>query len=44
VDLSYLPTPDLVAPAFLRLLHESQHFGRYEAQHMANIATPEISR
>jgi NAD(P)-dependent dehydrogenase (short-subunit alcohol dehydrogenase family) len=32
VNLSHLPTPDLVAPAFARLLHETAAFGRFEAQ------------
>jgi NAD(P)-dependent dehydrogenase (short-subunit alcohol dehydrogenase family) len=31
VDLSHLPTPDKVAPAFLRLLDEPAAFGRFEA-------------
>jgi NAD(P)-dependent dehydrogenase (short-subunit alcohol dehydrogenase family) len=34
VDLSHLPTPDRVAPAFVRLLDEPAAFGRFEAQHM----------
>jgi NAD(P)-dependent dehydrogenase (short-subunit alcohol dehydrogenase family) len=34
VDLSHLPTPDQVAPAFVRLLDESAPFGRFEAQQM----------
>jgi NAD(P)-dependent dehydrogenase (short-subunit alcohol dehydrogenase family) len=32
VDLSHLPTPDVVAPAFVRLLDETAPFGRFEAQ------------
>ena len=31
VDLSHLPTPDHVAPAFVRLLDEPAAFGRFEA-------------
>jgi NAD(P)-dependent dehydrogenase (short-subunit alcohol dehydrogenase family) len=34
VDLSHLPTPDRVAPAFVRLLDEPADFGRFEAQQM----------
>jgi NAD(P)-dependent dehydrogenase (short-subunit alcohol dehydrogenase family) len=34
VDLSHLPTPDHVAPAFVELLEESVPFGRFEAQQM----------
>jgi NAD(P)-dependent dehydrogenase (short-subunit alcohol dehydrogenase family) len=34
VDLSHLPTPDQVAPAFVQLLDESAPFGRFEAQTM----------
>jgi NAD(P)-dependent dehydrogenase (short-subunit alcohol dehydrogenase family) len=34
VDLSHLPTPDQVAPAFVQLLDEPAHFGRFEAQHI----------
>jgi NAD(P)-dependent dehydrogenase (short-subunit alcohol dehydrogenase family) len=45
VDLSHLPTPDRVAPAFLRLLDESASFGRFEAQRMLAAAGPEpVSR
>jgi NAD(P)-dependent dehydrogenase (short-subunit alcohol dehydrogenase family) len=33
-DLSHLPTPDRVAPAFVQLLNEPAAFGRFEAQHM----------
>ena len=32
VDLSHLPGPEVVAPAFVRLLDESVPFGRFEAQ------------
>lgn len=31
-DLSHLPPPEAVAPAFLRLLDEAAPFGRYQAQ------------
>jgi short-subunit dehydrogenase len=31
VDLSHLPAPEAVAPAFVRLLDASEPFGRYEA-------------
>jgi NAD(P)-dependent dehydrogenase (short-subunit alcohol dehydrogenase family) len=34
VDLSHLPTPDRVAPAFVQLLDETAPFGRFEAQHL----------
>jgi short-subunit dehydrogenase len=34
VDLSHLPKPDVVAPAFVRLLDEAAPFGRFEAQRM----------
>jgi short-subunit dehydrogenase len=34
VDLSHLPTPDSVAPAFVRLLDEPAAFGRFEAQQL----------
>jgi hypothetical protein len=33
-DLSHLPTPDRVAPVFVRLLDETVPFGRFEAQHL----------
>jgi NAD(P)-dependent dehydrogenase (short-subunit alcohol dehydrogenase family) len=39
VDLSHLPTPDRVAPAFLRLLDEAVPYGRFEAQHLALVTT-----
>ena len=32
VDLSHLPKPDAVAPAFVRLLDEREAFGRFEAK------------
>ena len=35
VDLSHLPNPNAVAPAFLRLLNEPAPFGRFEAQGLA---------
>jgi NAD(P)-dependent dehydrogenase (short-subunit alcohol dehydrogenase family) len=41
VDLSHLPTPDRVAPAFLQLLGESASFGRFEAQQMLEAAVLE---
>jgi NAD(P)-dependent dehydrogenase (short-subunit alcohol dehydrogenase family) len=34
VDLSHLPTPDHVAPAFVQLLDEAAPFGRFEAQRL----------
>jgi NAD(P)-dependent dehydrogenase (short-subunit alcohol dehydrogenase family) len=34
VDLSHLPTPDRVAPAFVQLLDATAPFGRFEAQHL----------
>jgi NAD(P)-dependent dehydrogenase (short-subunit alcohol dehydrogenase family) len=34
VDLSHLPTPDLVAPAFIRLLDEPAAFARLEVQQL----------
>jgi short-subunit dehydrogenase len=34
VDLSHLPGPELVAPAFVRLLDETAPFGRFEAQRL----------
>jgi NAD(P)-dependent dehydrogenase (short-subunit alcohol dehydrogenase family) len=34
VDLSHLPKPSDVAPAFVRLLDESSPFGRFEAQRL----------
>ena len=41
VDLSHLPTPDRVAPAFVQLLEERASFGRFEAQHMFCAAVAE---
>ena len=38
VDLSHLPTPDKVAPAFLRLLDEAEPFARFEAQQLLEVA------
>ena len=37
VDLSHLPTPDSVAPAFVRLLDEEAAFGRFEAQRLVAV-------
>jgi NAD(P)-dependent dehydrogenase (short-subunit alcohol dehydrogenase family) len=37
VDLSHLPTPDVVAPAFVRLLEESAPSGRFEAQKLLTV-------
>jgi NAD(P)-dependent dehydrogenase (short-subunit alcohol dehydrogenase family) len=37
VDLSHLPTPDSVAPAFVRLLAEEAAFGRFEAQQLVAV-------
>jgi NAD(P)-dependent dehydrogenase (short-subunit alcohol dehydrogenase family) len=37
VDLSHLPTPDSVAPAFVRLLDEEAAFGRFEAQNLVAV-------
>jgi len=34
VDLSHLPDPEVVAPAFVRLLDESAPSGRFEAQQL----------
>jgi len=34
VDLSHLPGPDIVAPAFVQLLDETAPFGRFEAQRL----------
>jgi NAD(P)-dependent dehydrogenase (short-subunit alcohol dehydrogenase family) len=38
VDLSHLPTPDRVAPAFVKLLDETVSFGRFEAQRVVSSA------
>jgi NAD(P)-dependent dehydrogenase (short-subunit alcohol dehydrogenase family) len=37
VDLSQLPTPDVVAPAFVQLLHEHAAFARFEAQRLIGV-------
>jgi NAD(P)-dependent dehydrogenase (short-subunit alcohol dehydrogenase family) len=42
VDLSHLPTPDLVAPAFVDLLDEPARSGRFEAQHLHDAQVAEI--
>jgi NAD(P)-dependent dehydrogenase (short-subunit alcohol dehydrogenase family) len=34
IDLSHLPAPEVVAPAFLHLLDETAPFGRFEAQRL----------
>ena len=34
VDLSHLPDPDIVAPAFVQLLDEKAEYGRFEAQRL----------
>jgi NAD(P)-dependent dehydrogenase (short-subunit alcohol dehydrogenase family) len=39
VDLSHLPTPDRVAPAFVHLLDETAPSGRFEAQRLATPTT-----
>jgi len=39
VDLSSLPTPDLIAPFFVRLLDETASFGRFEASHLLAATT-----
>jgi short-subunit dehydrogenase len=36
-DLSRLPTPDRIAPAFVQLLEETAPFGRFEAQQMLHV-------
>jgi NAD(P)-dependent dehydrogenase (short-subunit alcohol dehydrogenase family) len=38
VDLSHLPKPDMVAPAFVQLLDQTEHSGRFEAQRMLHVA------
>jgi short-subunit dehydrogenase len=38
VDLSHLPKPDSVAPAFVHLLAEQAAFGRFEAQQIVAVA------
>jgi NAD(P)-dependent dehydrogenase (short-subunit alcohol dehydrogenase family) len=37
VDLSHLPTPEVVAPAFARLLDENAPFARFEAQRLLAV-------
>jgi NAD(P)-dependent dehydrogenase (short-subunit alcohol dehydrogenase family) len=37
VDLSYLPGPDVVAPAFVRLLAETAPFARLEAKQLLAV-------
>jgi len=37
VDLTHLPTPDVIAPAFVRLLDEEAAFGRFEAQQLVAV-------
>jgi len=37
VDLSHLPGPEVVAPAFIQLLDESAAFGRFEAQQLLAV-------
>ncbi|MGQ0548888.1 MAG: SDR family NAD(P)-dependent oxidoreductase [Armatimonadota bacterium] len=42
VDLSHLPGPEVVVPAFVRLVEDEQAaFGRFEAQKMLPMARPE---
>jgi NAD(P)-dependent dehydrogenase (short-subunit alcohol dehydrogenase family) len=43
VDLSHLPGPEVVAPAFLRLIERCEPFGRFEAQ-APELASPVGSR
>ena len=38
VDISYLPTPDRVAPAFVQLLDETALCGRFEAQQLMSAS------
>lgn len=38
VDISYLPTPDRVAPAFVQLLDETALCGRFEAQRLVSAS------
>lgn len=38
VDLSHLPGPDAVAPAFVQLLDQDVPFGRFEAQRLVAVA------
>jgi NAD(P)-dependent dehydrogenase (short-subunit alcohol dehydrogenase family) len=37
VDLSHLPGPEVVAPAFVRLLEETRPFGRFEAKEFLGV-------
>ena len=39
VDLSQLPTPDLIAPLFVQLLDEPASFGRFEASQLLAATT-----
>jgi NAD(P)-dependent dehydrogenase (short-subunit alcohol dehydrogenase family) len=39
VDLSHLPGPESVAPAFVQLLDETAPFGRFEAQHLVTVGS-----
>ena len=39
VDLSHLPAPETIAPAFVRLLDESAAFGRFQAQTLTGALT-----
>jgi NAD(P)-dependent dehydrogenase (short-subunit alcohol dehydrogenase family) len=38
VDLSHLPGPEIVAPAFVQLLDETAPFGRFEGQRLVSAA------
>jgi hypothetical protein len=38
VDLSHLPGPAAVAPAFVQILHQDTPFARLEAQRLVAIA------
>ena len=40
IDLSHLPKPDVVAPAFVRLLDEPATFGRFQAQQLIDSLSP----
>jgi len=42
VDLSHLATPEVVAPAFVRLLDEPAQFARFEAQQMLQAPAREV--
>jgi hypothetical protein len=37
-DLSHLPTPDHVAPAFIGFLDDEAAFGRFEAQRLVGAS------